>query len=62
MKNIKLDVFNPEPYVNHIPEIKIAANKKNLELLIITVAAVAIAAIVYYLINQQLEERDLSKR
>ena len=63
MANIKLDAFNPALYVNHIPEIKIAANKKNMEFILILGGLVILGFIIYYLNNLYLEESErLEKR
>ena len=58
MANIKLDAFNPALYVNHIPEIKIAANKKNMELIILVGGLIILGLITDYLIDRYLEESE----
>ena len=58
MANIKLDAFNPALYVNHIPEIKIAANKKNMELIILVGGLIILGLITDYLIERYLEESE----
>ena len=58
MANIKLDAFNPALYVNHIPEIKIAANKKNRELIILVGGLIILGLITDYLIERYLEESE----
>ena len=61
MESIQFDAFNPTPYVNHIPEIKIAKNKKSLELIIIIGGVIIIGLIVHHFINRYLEESESLK-
>jgi len=63
MENIQFDAFNPAPYVNHIPEIKIATNKKNLGFIIIVGGVIILGLIIHHLNNRYLEESErLEKR
>ena len=58
MANIKLDSFNPALYVNHIPEIKIAANKKSMNLILGVIAAATLGLVLYEVYELYKEERE----
>ena len=62
MNNLKLDAFNPAPYVNHVSEIKLAANKKNMEFIIIVGGVIILGLIVYHLNNRYWEEKESLKK
>ena len=61
MENIQFDAFNPAPYVNHVSEIKLAANKKSTELIIIVGGVIILGLIIFHLTNRYLEESERLK-
>ena len=58
MENIQFDAFNPGPYVNHVSEMKIAANKRNMELILILGGVVIIGFVIYKLHEHYKEELE----
>ena len=58
MDRIKYDAFNAAPFNNHVPEMKIMANKKSMNIITGVLAVAAIGLILYGVYELSKDERE----